>query len=252
MSYESDGIALDEFMGELTPREKDVAALVAQALSNEQIANRLSLSRGTVANHVAHILAKTGVTSRVQVAVVLARATNTRSTNDVLGLLTRLQGLGPMTLRAALQHATDVLASFFAADISAAFLYDPAAERLVAVATSDTRLGQRQHELGLDLLPLSHGGRVAWVFEAGRPCCDGHVEDDAFELIGVRRDLGVRSSLAVPFGVSPHCRGVLVVMSVAPEHFGDADVQLLQFVAYWVELVVQQHAAASNGHAPGR
>lgn len=76
---------------------------------------------------------------------------------------------------------------------------------------------------------------------------DGRVQDDAFELVAVRRDLGVQSTLAVPIAVSDDCRGVLVVRSAAPDHFGDAELELLRFVAYWVALVAQQHTPAASG-----
>ena len=52
----------------LTPREREVADLVARGYSNQQIADALVLTRGTVANHVAHILAKLAVANRTQVA----------------------------------------------------------------------------------------------------------------------------------------------------------------------------------------
>jgi hypothetical protein len=45
-----------------------VADLLARGYSNQQIADALVLTRGTVANHVAHILAKLGVANRTQVA----------------------------------------------------------------------------------------------------------------------------------------------------------------------------------------
>jgi DNA-binding NarL/FixJ family response regulator len=55
----------------LTDRELEVLRLVAAGLSNQQIAERLVIGRGTVKTHVAHILAKLDISDRVQ-AVVLA------------------------------------------------------------------------------------------------------------------------------------------------------------------------------------
>jgi len=53
----------------LTPRQQEVAALVAEGLTNEEIAFRLVLAPGTVANHVGSILERLGLRSRSQVAV---------------------------------------------------------------------------------------------------------------------------------------------------------------------------------------
>jgi non-specific serine/threonine protein kinase len=52
----------------LTRREKEVAALVAQRLTNRQISKELVVSERTVENHVANILKKLGLRSREQVA----------------------------------------------------------------------------------------------------------------------------------------------------------------------------------------
>jgi DNA-binding CsgD family transcriptional regulator len=52
----------------LSPRELEVAELVAEGLSNPAIARRLYLSRPTIAHHVAHILTKLGFASRAQIA----------------------------------------------------------------------------------------------------------------------------------------------------------------------------------------
>ena len=59
--------------GPLSPRELEVAQLVAEGLSNPAIARRLYLSRPTVAHHVAHILAKLGFASRAQIAAWVAQ-----------------------------------------------------------------------------------------------------------------------------------------------------------------------------------
>jgi DNA-binding NarL/FixJ family response regulator len=53
----------------LTPKEREIAALVAEDLSNAQIARRLVITSGTVANHLGHILRALGTRSRVSVAV---------------------------------------------------------------------------------------------------------------------------------------------------------------------------------------
>jgi two-component system, NarL family, nitrate/nitrite response regulator NarL len=55
--------------GMLTRRQREIAALIAQGLSNKQIATRLSIQRATVKNHVHNILSKLGVSHRDEVAV---------------------------------------------------------------------------------------------------------------------------------------------------------------------------------------
>jgi predicted ATPase/DNA-binding NarL/FixJ family response regulator len=53
--------------GDLTPREREVAALIALGKSNGEIAAQLVVSKRTVEKHIAHILSKLDLTNRAQV-----------------------------------------------------------------------------------------------------------------------------------------------------------------------------------------
>lgn len=52
----------------LTERERQVLALIAEGMTNKEIAQQLSLSHGTVRVYVSHILAKLGVGNRTEAA----------------------------------------------------------------------------------------------------------------------------------------------------------------------------------------
>ncbi|QNE22917.1 AAA family ATPase [Kribbella qitaiheensis] len=59
----------------LSPREAEVAGLVAEGLTNRQIAERLVISDRTAQNHVQHILTKLGFANRSQIATWTTRTT---------------------------------------------------------------------------------------------------------------------------------------------------------------------------------
>jgi non-specific serine/threonine protein kinase len=62
------GAAADAGTAGLTSREREIAGLVAEGLSNREIAGRLVISKRTVDAHIEHIYGKIGVSSRVQLA----------------------------------------------------------------------------------------------------------------------------------------------------------------------------------------
>lgn len=55
---------------DLTPREREVLALIVLGLSNQEIANELKVALDTARNHVRSILSKLGVHSKLQAAAV--------------------------------------------------------------------------------------------------------------------------------------------------------------------------------------
>jgi DNA-binding NarL/FixJ family response regulator len=54
---------------QLTPRERDVLALIARGLSNRDIAEQLYISEGTVKTHVTHLLNRLQLKNRAQLAI---------------------------------------------------------------------------------------------------------------------------------------------------------------------------------------
>ncbi len=63
-----------EMLAGLTVREREVLNLIAEGLTNKEIARRINISPATVKAHVERIIAKLGVADRTQAAVMATRA----------------------------------------------------------------------------------------------------------------------------------------------------------------------------------
>lgn len=64
------GELLQDVLGKLSNREREIVDLVAQGLPNKTISTRLNLSENTVRNHLSNIMQKLGMKNRVQVATL--------------------------------------------------------------------------------------------------------------------------------------------------------------------------------------
>ena len=156
----------------------------------------------------------------------------------LLAVLKRLLALEPGDLSAAMTEAAHQVAEVLGADKVDVFLYAQGEDALVAEGTSDTPMGRRQHELGLDRLSIANGGRAVRVFESGESYRAEHADQDPVELPDVVRKLGVRSTLAVPLQVTGARRGVLLASSATPGAFTQGDLDFLEAVAHWLGLTV--------------
>lgn len=65
---------LDVLLGPLTPREREVALLLAEGARNREVAARLKIAEATVKDHVHRALDKLGCESRAELVAMLARA----------------------------------------------------------------------------------------------------------------------------------------------------------------------------------
>jgi DNA-binding NarL/FixJ family response regulator len=65
--------ALSPELASLSPRERDILALIGDGLTNREIGGKLYLSEKTVKNHISRLLAKLGVQRRVQAAVLASQ-----------------------------------------------------------------------------------------------------------------------------------------------------------------------------------
>lgn len=65
--------ARTEQLGRLTPRERDVLALLGEGLSDKEISSRLGVGKDTVHTHMVNLLGKLGAESRLQALIVAVR-----------------------------------------------------------------------------------------------------------------------------------------------------------------------------------
>ena len=76
LQYEGEKNLQDEFLSELTARERDVLIELGEGLSNYEIAKKLFISENTVKKHVSNILSKLELDHRTQAALLVSNSTS--------------------------------------------------------------------------------------------------------------------------------------------------------------------------------
>src|SRR3954452_19351015 len=134
-----------------------------------------------------------------------------------LTTLQRLLEIPAANVQTALTHAANAIADALRADKVDAFLYDDSRDSLVALGTSTQPLSTLQKKLGLDVLPVSNGGRVVHVYKTGKTFTTGRLDLDPEELRGPKEALGIRSKIGVALEVGGKRRGMMMIASLKPE-----------------------------------
>src|SRR5690348_8009436 len=130
-----------------------------------------------------------------------------------LHTLEQLLQAPPTDLSLMLTYAADLVAEAVRADKVDAFLYQAPRDSLVAVGKSTQPLSRLQQRSGLDVLPISNGGRAVFVYKNAQTFSSGELERDPHEVLGVKEVLRVRSIVGVPLQVGGTVRGVLMIAS---------------------------------------
>jgi DNA-binding NarL/FixJ family response regulator len=68
-TVKKDSVSSAEDTLDLTSREREVLRLIAQGATNREIAEKLTISEGTVKNHISNILGRLGLRDRTQAAI---------------------------------------------------------------------------------------------------------------------------------------------------------------------------------------
>ena len=174
----------------------------------------------------------------------------------MMGLLEGLLRIPSGNLETTLVHACNLIAAATGADKIDAFLYDARRDSLVALGTSNQPLSILQRKLGLNVLPVSNGGRTVLVYKTGEPYLSGSVDQDGDEVRGIREALGVRSAIGVPLEIGGQRRGMLMLASQAPDFFTAEDLRMTESVGHWVGVVAHRaqlvEAIGRNAAEQGR
>jgi len=163
-----------------------------------------------------------------------------------LETLERLLAVPAADLDVALTYACDLAAAALGADKVDSFLYDRSRDSLVSLGSSNQPLSLLQRQHGLDVLPVSNGGRTVAVYQTGQTFFTGDLQNDAEELRGLKEALGIQSEIGVALDVGGVRRGMMMMASRKPNCWSEEDVHFSEAVARWVGLLAHHAELAEQ------
>lgn len=158
----------------------------------------------------------------------------------LLSTLERLLEIPTGDLKATLIPATDLIAQTLGADKVDAFLYDSTRDSLCAVCSSSQPLSALQRKLGLEVLQISNGGRVVWVYKTGKTFITGRLTQDSDELRGVKEGLKIESKIGVALEMGGVRRGMVMIASLKPDYFTEEDARYAETVVGWIGVLAHR------------
>ena len=206
----------------LSAREREIAGLVADGLTNAAIARRLHLSHWTVATHVAHVLAKLGFRSRAQIA-----AWYLAGPGEALDEAGRLEALNYyQVLDSGPEPAFDRITA-----LAAKLLGTP----IALISFVDERRQWFKSAHGIDVKPTPRqGGFCAAAITCATPTVipDARADDQFARHPMVVGPPGVRLYAGAPLSTADgHNLGTLCVLDIEPRQLTDEAVAVLADLA---------------------
>jgi DNA-binding CsgD family transcriptional regulator len=108
------------------------------------------------------------------------------------------------------------------------------------MGTSDTEMGRKQHQAGLNRQPIANNGPAVGVFQTGEPYLNGSADQDPDQLRGMIRRLEIRSEVDVPLHVGGERRGIVQADSQQRDFFTERDLHFLTAVSGWIGMITQR------------
>ncbi len=169
-----------------------------------------------------------------------ARDQDADNQRRLLATLQQLLEIEATDVPAVVERASNLISQALSVDTIDLFLHDPVADTLVAQGVSDTPMGQRQREIGMDRLPVANGGRTVGTYLSGQSYLSGATHLDPEVLDGIRYGLGVRSMIVVPLIVNGERRGVLAATDAEEERFSNDDLHFMEAVARCIGIIIHR------------